>query len=66
MPYYRMIRTMAGVTSTDDPAGFVEVRRADGDTMVGLTVMGTDVALYLDRHMVADLMIALGAAAVDL
>jgi len=62
------IPTLAGVEAHTDPAGRIDVIRGENDNIVTLVVReGSDMqrprTVYLDRRMVAELMMALGVAA---
>lgn len=63
------IKTMSGVVHAGDGPGEVVVELKDGSTIVDLVVTddaANQVVVFLDVHQVARLMMALGAAAVDL
>jgi hypothetical protein len=61
---------IGGVLVATDPAGKVKVTREhDIDTIVALDATdgeGKTVTVFLDYHSIADLMMSLGAVAVDL
>lgn len=65
----KLIQTMAGVMQAEDGPGSVTVVRTEGSTLLDLDVSdhtGAKVRVYLDYHMVAALMIALGSCAAEM